>query len=177
LNFINIHKPNTRVIPVFELQIYINILFNNKIMLYLESEIRTLFLLFLSLSLLIPMYGFSGDGSLAEPYQISTCTQLQNMSSNLGANYLLNNSIDCSGIANFKPIGYCVGSCGGGEDSPFTGNFNGNYSTISNLAIVNLSSSGNDGWGLFGYIDTSINSSCESEAIITSISFVEAFAL
>jgi hypothetical protein len=32
------------------------------------------------------------------------------MSLTLGANYSLNNSIDCSGIANFKPGGYCVGS-------------------------------------------------------------------
>jgi hypothetical protein len=37
------------------------------------------------------------------------------MSSNLGANYSLNNDIDCSGIFNFKPVGYCVGSCWGGD--------------------------------------------------------------
>jgi hypothetical protein len=53
-------------------------------MLYLKSQIRTLFLLFLSLSLVMPMYGFSGLGAGTNgiPFEITTCTQLQEMEDN-----------------------------------------------------------------------------------------------
>jgi hypothetical protein len=82
-------------------------------MLYIKSQIKTLFLLFLSLSLVFPLYSFSGTGAgtNVDPFEIITCIQLQEMEDNLSASYELNNSIDCVGISNFKPIGYCVGSC------------------------------------------------------------------
>jgi hypothetical protein len=141
-------------------------------MLHIKSQLKTLFLLFLSLSLVIPLYSFSGgDGSNLDPYQISTCTQLQNMSSNLGANYTLNSDIDCSGIANFDPIGYCVGTCYPGDlsDIPYTGNFYGKNFTISNLNIVNTSTSDN-GWGLFGYINNSNISDVNLNNVFLNIS-------
>jgi hypothetical protein len=112
--------------------------------------LKNYFLLFLSLSLIFPTFSFvGGDGNPGSPYLISTCTELQNMSSDLSANYELNNSFDCSGIPNFKPIGYCTGFCNlGGDDFQFNGTLNGNFNTISNINIINLTS---DSHGLFGY--------------------------
>jgi hypothetical protein len=117
-----------------------------------KGQIRLISLLFLLLSLLfVSVFAFSGgDGSVDNPFNISTCAQLQNMSSNLNANYQLVSDIDCSVISNFKPVGNCTGSCGLGEN-PFTGNFSGNGNSISDLTIVNTSGTLNDGWGLFGY--------------------------
>jgi hypothetical protein len=89
-----------------------------------------------------------GDGSSGSPYLISNCTHLQNMSTNLSAYYVLNNSINC-GLPpyntgeRFKPVGN--NSCG--VSCRFSGNFNGNNYTISNL-FINRSSE--DDVGLFG---------------------------
>ncbi|MCA9497419.1 MAG: hypothetical protein KC589_10850, partial [Nanoarchaeota archaeon] len=107
----------------------------------------------------INIYSFTGgDGSLANPYLISNCNHLQNISLNLSANYELNNNIDCgvfphnSGTG-FKTIGSCgpISSCwGGGDDIYFNGNFNGNNYTIANLYINNISKNGT---GLFAIIN------------------------
>ncbi|NQZ85315.1 MAG: hypothetical protein HRU03_06355 [Nanoarchaeales archaeon] len=117
-------------------------------------------MIFLSLTLVIPLYSFSGGtGSSGTPYIISTCVELENISfsdSNLNSNYILNNNLDCSSILNFKPIGGgpCDGECnlfGGSIDKPFIGDFNGNNLEISNIEIFNYTTT-DDGWGLFGYI-------------------------
>ena len=75
---------------------------------------------------------------------ISTCQELQNINNDLNANYKLVNNIDCNNF-NFTPIG-------GGYDessyscvSVFSGSFDGNGKTISDLTI-----SSNYGVGLFG---------------------------
>ncbi len=73
----------------------------------------------------------------------------------LTANYLLGTDIDAVATANpgynlgagWAPIGGCTGTCGGGDDSPFTGIFNGGHHAISNL-FVNRPTE--DGVGLFG---------------------------
>jgi hypothetical protein len=128
-------------------------MFNNK------SQIKIISLLFLSLSLLfIEAYSFSGSGSGTniDPFEITTCTQLQEMENNLSSSYELLNDIDCVSITNFKRIGYCVGPCdGGGNELPFNGTFNGNENTISNLNIVNLTTT-DEAWGLFGYVNNSL---------------------
>jgi len=92
-------------------------------------------------------------------YNISTCSQLQNMKFNLTANYQLVNDIDCAETsswnegAGFEPIGNCgmdeFSSCDGVEDIPFNGSFNGNYYVIENL----YSNWNIDAVGLFGYVD------------------------
>jgi len=91
----------------------------------------------------------SGDGLTSDTaFQITTCTQLQEMENDLDAYYVLNNDIDCSDTVNwneevgFEPIG----------DSAvkFTGSFNGGENMISDLFINRPAGSH---IGLFGYSD------------------------
>ena len=79
---------------------------------------------------------FSGAGSGApnDPYIITSCTQLQEMKNNLTASYKLSGDIDCSDTVNwnggkgFEPVGTST--------APFTGTFDGDSHTISNLTIL-----------------------------------------
>lgn len=77
-------------------------------------------------------YAFAGgDGSEGNPFQITTCNQLNDMSSsetNANKSYVLNNSIDCTGIS-YQSIKF-----GEGGDA-FSGILEGNNYTISNLTI------------------------------------------
>lgn len=82
-----------------------------------------------------PITGFKdGDGSSGDPYQVCSCTQLQNINTSVSSYYKLIDNIDCSetvtwnGGAGFLPLGY------EGIDS-FSGDFNGNKKTISGLTI------------------------------------------
>ncbi len=84
------------------------------------------------------------EGSSGNPYQISTCVELQEMNNDLDAYYILKNDIDCSGIANFIPIGNL--------ENQFAGNFNGADFDISNLTINRPTE---DYVGLFGYVNKS----------------------
>lgn len=106
-------------------------------------------LLVLSLLLALvpsPAAAFAGgNGTSGNPYQISTCTHLQNMSTSLNSYYVLINNIDCSDTVNwnsgagFAPIG---------SSSPyFTGQLDGDGYTISSLTI---NRSGTSFVGLFG---------------------------
>ncbi|MCA9459378.1 MAG: hypothetical protein KC550_02405, partial [Nanoarchaeota archaeon] len=81
-----------------------------------------------------PPQGFhDGDGSLADPFQICDCEQLQNMSNNLNSNFSLIKDINCSDTINwnsgagFIPIGTFP--------SHFKGSLNGQNYTIKNLFI------------------------------------------
>ncbi|MFP4523377.1 MAG: hypothetical protein ACLFNM_02405, partial [Candidatus Woesearchaeota archaeon] len=118
---------------------------------------KTLFLLFSLVLLFLVSTAVSafagGDGSSGAPYQISNCTQLQNMSSDLDAYYELVSDIDCSDTINwnnnngstylgFEPVG--------NTSDYFTGVFNGANYTISDL-FINRSSE--DYVGLFGYTE------------------------
>lgn len=92
----------------------------------------------------------SGNGTSGNPYQISTCAQLQSMNGNLSSYYELVSDIDCSassswnGGAGFLPVG--------NSSTPFTGSLNGQHYTIINLSIDNTT----DGYvGLFGEISGS----------------------
>jgi len=102
-----------------------------------------------SASLVIIFAG--GDGSIGNPYQISTCVDLQDMKNNLSANYILVNDVDCSdtinwnGGAGFEPVGTPT------IVSRFTGTFDGQNHTITGLFI----NRGNNSVGLFGYITAS----------------------
>lgn len=61
----------------------------------------------------------AGSGSISDPYIITNCLQLQNMSNNLSANYALGANIDCSdtvtwnGGLGFLPIGNSTNSYNG----------------------------------------------------------------
>ena len=80
-----------------------------------------------------------GDGSSSDPYQISTCQELQDMENNIDASYEIVNDIDCSGTdswnggSGFKPIG--------DSNQRFAGTINGEDYEISNLSIDRKSSS------------------------------------
>ena len=89
-----------------------------------------------------------GDGSSGNPYVIEDVWDLQNMSSNLSANYTLGNDIDASATASwnsgagFVPVGTNI--------TPFTGSLDGRNHTISGLFIDRPT-----GYyvGLFGYME------------------------
>jgi len=83
---------------------------------------------FLTVSMISAFSG-NGSGTIADPFEITNCTQLQEMEDNLTVNYELMNEIDCSDTINwdsgngFDPIG------------TFTGNLSGNGNNITNLYI------------------------------------------
>jgi hypothetical protein len=85
-----------------------------------------------------------GNGSASNPFQISNITQLQNMSANVSAHYILINDIDASatcgwnGGKGFDPIGAGIGG-------PFTGLLDGDGYTIFDL-YVNQTSLANVGF-------------------------------
>jgi len=91
----------------------------------------------------IPFAG--GNGTVGNPYQISTVDQLQNMSGDLSVNYKLINDIDASDTINwnsnagFEPIGR--------SSNKFKGTFDGQGYEITGL-YINRSST--DHVGLFG---------------------------
>ncbi len=105
------------------------------------------------LAVLVPMLPsgqsvFSGgDGTSANPYQITNAVQLQAMNSDLMASYVLMNDIDCSDTVNwnagagFMPIGR--------ESSHFMGTFDGQNHRISGLFINRPTQ---NCVGLFGYL-------------------------
>jgi len=95
---------------------------------------------------------YNGDGTEANPYEVSNVDQLQCISEqDLGANYVQVSDIDASGTSawnggdGFDPIGDIL------LDTPFTGIFNGADHTISDLYIDREST--ND-VGLFGLVDS-----------------------
>jgi hypothetical protein len=83
-----------------------------------------------------------GSGTSGDPYQISTCQQLQDMQNNLSANYELMNDVDCSGFTGFSSVGDSY--------NRFTGVLDGQNFTVENLTINEGSS---DNVGLIGYLD------------------------
>jgi hypothetical protein len=104
----------------------------------MENRCNTkIFFFLLGMLLLFPFvsaFSGSGTGTLADPYQISNCTQLQEMNNSLSANYSLMNNIDCSDTVNwnggegFEPIGIISGNA-------FNGFLDGNYNNVSYLTI------------------------------------------
>jgi hypothetical protein len=72
-------------------------------------------------------YCGAGSGTVEDPYQITTCTELQQINLNLSANYILMNDIDCSSYGAFTPIGT--------SPAPFVGTLDGEGNTISNIEV------------------------------------------
>ena len=88
-----------------------------------------------------------GDGSTGNPYLVSNCSMLQDMSNDTTASYKLTTNIDCSDTVNwnggqgFLPVG--------DMSNHFTGSFDGNSKVINGLTINR-----NQSWvGLFGVLD------------------------
>jgi len=117
-----------------------------------------------------------GDGTAGNPYQIATPEQLNTVRETvyLDRHFILVDDIDLSesvwgsvyGGAGWVPIGT--------EATPFTGDFDGNGNTISNLYI---NRSDTDGVGLFGCIfDTAIQNVELADVKVTGKSYVGGLA-
>jgi len=105
----------------------------------------------------------AGLGTLASPFVITNCTQLQEMNDSLGANYSLGNDIDCSDTINwnlglgFEPIG--------NQTDNFSGSLDGNAYLISDL-FINRSE---NEVGMFSFLDSATVSNITIEAYITGL--------
>jgi len=98
------------------------------------------------------VFALSGSGTIADPYQIYNCTDLNDVRNNVTAAYKLMNDVDCNVSPYNNETGfYPIGS----EASPFTGNFDGNGKVIENLKMnfSILDSAISEHIGLFGSID------------------------
>jgi hypothetical protein len=100
---------------------------------------------------------------------ITTAEELSNIRNNLAGDYVLENDIDLSSIANWQPIGTLA--------NPFTGILDGNGKTISNLTINRPTE---DNVGLFGFVNTAKskhapgNNSVLANPIIKNLWFADA---
>ncbi len=93
-----------------------------------------------------------GDGTAANPYQISTREHLEAVNDNLAAHYILINDIDLEGITYSQAvIAPDTSTSDFFQGIKFTGLFNGEGFKISNLTI---NSATIDYIGLFGYVDS-----------------------
>lgn len=88
----------------------------------------------------------AGSGTAGSPYQITTCSQLQEMNDALTASYVLANDIDCSATVGWNG-GYGFIPIGGPFPTVFSGTLDGQNHTVSNLYI---STSTRDYVGLIG---------------------------
>ena len=108
--------------------------------------------LFSTSAILFVFLLMSGTAFAADPIQISTFEQLMaidNSIENLSKDYILMNDIDVQNSTLFKPIGsnFDYTTMGEHKENPFTGTFNGNGYTISNITILDNTMTG---VGLFG---------------------------
>ncbi|MDD3268500.1 MAG: GLUG motif-containing protein [Syntrophomonadaceae bacterium] len=83
-----------------------------------------------------------GSGTESDPYQIATAEQLDGVRYCLNKHFILTADIDLSGYENWEPIGTFQPASSAPEDAEtpnpavaFTGTFNGNGHTISNVTI------------------------------------------
>jgi hypothetical protein len=97
-----------------------------------------------------------GDGTVSNPWQITTIAQLDSVRNYLDSNFVLMNDLDFSG----SPYDTANSTDGWDPISTFAGTFNGKGHTISNL-YINRPSSNNQ--GLFGAIS---NASIDSLGIV-----------
>lgn len=112
----------------------------------------------------------NGDGSVENPYQITTPTQLSEIRNNLDAHYILMNNLDLQEFANNEVFSPCATpdiqdlvdsftpilmSTGwepiGTQQNPFRGSLDGNNKTITNLTFARENYSFN---GIFSVIES-----------------------
>lgn len=110
---------------------------------HIYKSIATVAILFCATIILAPSaraFSGAGSGTPSDPYEIYTCTQLQEVANDLAASYELLDDIDCTGVS-YTAIGT--------SGTPFTGSLDGNLQTISHITI-NVSSNAQ---GIFGATD------------------------
>lgn len=125
--------------------------------------------IFTNYNLLIgSIYFATGEGTVENPYQITTLDELQNMNVAKDSHFILMNDIDASETSTwnegegFRPIGE---RHLGGTDNAFSGTFDGQGYNIDGLFINELEEVSQWGTGLFGGLYT---------ATITNISITDA---
>ena len=128
---------------------------NFYICLQINPNMKKIYLLATAFSLLFTINSNAqmlGSGTPSDPYQVTTCDELQQLQNNLSAYYVLMNDIDCSqtqtgggpwGSTGFTPIGTDT-------LNSFKGNFNGHCFAIKNLYINNPTLTN---VGIFGFTD------------------------
>lgn len=95
----------------------------------------------------IGIFFSEGDGSVSNPYRVSTIEQLQQVNDSLSSNYILTNDIDASETKNwndgkgFLPLG--------SESTPFSGSLNGQNFKIYNISFISEIYDGKENIGLF----------------------------
>jgi hypothetical protein len=100
------------------------------------------------------MDGFSGSGTSGDPYQITTWAELADMNNHLSSYFILMNNLS-SATTGYDTYASSSANSGGGwlrigSVTPwFTGNFDGQGKTISDIYISSTTSA-----GLFGRIET-----------------------
>ncbi len=130
--------------------------------------------LIVSIIVLLPFtlaFSGSGEGIESSPYNITNCTQLQEVNDNLAAYYQLINNINCSDTINWNAgVGFIP--LGDGL-TPFSGNFQGNNYNISGLYINNNT---RDYAGLFGDVFGEVKNVRLIQADITAGNYVGGIA-
>ncbi|MFP3040661.1 hypothetical protein LQZ19_02455 [Treponema primitia] len=105
-----------------------------------------------------------GGNESVPPVEIATAAQLNDIRNNLGGNFILSADIDLSGYTNWEPLGIFMPASDAPEDmqnplpsATFSGTFDGNGHTISNVTIsrpfdISNPASQSMATGLFGCI-------------------------
>ena len=103
--------------------------------------------------------GWTGSGTVGDPYQITTDANLALLATNVNAGttysgvyFKLMNDISLSGYANWTPIGSVTTLSPTFSGTPFSGNFNGNSQTISGMTISITAATTQGGFGIFGCV-------------------------
>lgn len=120
-----------------------------------------------------------GDGTEANPYEISHAYELQAMSQDPSANYTLVGDVDASGTADwndgagFEPVGEYDDFAFPPDENSFSGTFDGHGFTISSLTIDRPTE---QNVGLFGYAEdgTTIENVVLTDATVTGQGYVGA---
>lgn len=130
------------------------------------KKITSLFLvLTLGISLLVPAFAASGQGTCDNPYLISSAEDLSNIRNDLQGYYKLTADIDLSGVA-IAPIGNEV-------DGAFGGTIDGDGHTIRNLSMDLASTKY---VGLVGYLEGTIKNLIIESASVCGYRYVGVLA-
>lgn len=141
-----------------------------------KTSLKTLACAGLALSLLTASanaFSGNGTGTIANPYQIGTVAQLQEMGAALSTHYVLVNDVDATvtaswnGGSGFMPVGSAA--------APFTGTLDGRGHSIRNLKI---SRSGQRNIALFGYVSSgaAVENVRMENAVVSSMDMVATLA-
>jgi PKD repeat protein len=117
----------------------------------------------------VSAFSGSGSGTVGDPYQITTCTQLHETANSMSSYYKLMNNIDCINYGNFTQI-----------PGSFSGQWNGDGYAIENLYTAKPSTNYNEASAIFAEAFYATNHqefthiifyNCTSESFFSSASY------